>query len=475
MTAMPSGSVGAHDDGVLPAAPIATLAAYAAAGGGSGLERARAIGPDRTIEAIARAGLRGRGGAGFPTATKWRTVRDQPGRHTYAVCNAAEGEPGTFKDRALLRADPYSMLEGLGIAAFAVGAREVFIGLKATFAAEIERVTRAVTEIEQAGLLGDLSVGIVSGPEEYLFGEEKALLEVIEGNDPLPRWLPPYLHGLFATAPQLGWEAHDVEGGHRGSHESNPTLVNNVETLANVPRILARGPERFRSRGTTESPGTVLVTVTGDVTDPRVVEVDLGTPLRDVLALAGAPRPGRAVKAVLSGVSNQVLGSAELDVPLSYEGLAAVGSGLGSAGLIVHDDTACMVEVAATMSRFLAVESCGQCPACKVGTGEITVALERLVEGRGSEDDLTQMHRSLLSVADANRCFLPVEEQQLVGSLLRRFPDDFVAHLEGRCPTPRTIQIPKIVDLVDGNVTYDQRQATKRSDWTYAPSPEAFA
>ena len=155
------------------------------------------------------------------------------------MCNGAEGEPGTFKDRAILRANPYQVVEGLTIAAFAVEAREVFIALKASFERERERLLRAVTEMGQACLRGELSVAIVAGPKEYLFGEEKALPEVIEGNEPLPRWLPPYMHGLLATAPQLGWSAHEPEAGHAGRHESNPTLVNNVETLANVTHVLA--------------------------------------------------------------------------------------------------------------------------------------------------------------------------------------------------------------------------------------------
>jgi len=452
---------------LLPVAPVETLADYADQGGGRGIARARELGAIGVIEELERAGLRGRGGAGFPTATKWRTVRGAGGRHTYAVCNAAEGEPGTFKDRALLRANPYQVLEGLGIAAHSVGAREVFIALKASFEVEVERVTRALTEIAHADLLGDLTVSIATGPEEYLFGEEKALLEVIEGHEPLPRWLPPYMHGLFATAPQLGWEAQAPEAGHHGLHESNPTLVNNVETLANVPHILAHGTDWFRSLGTDLSPGTVIVTVVGDVPDPQVLEVELGTPMREVLARAGAPAPNRSIKAVLSGVSNGVISAENLDVAVSYEGLAGIGSGLGSAGLIVYDDTACMVEVAATLSRFLAVESCGQCPPCKLGTAEITAALERLVRLEAVESDFEEIHRWLLTVSDANRCFLPVEEQQLIGSLLRTFPEDFASHLEGRCPAPRAMPVPKIVDLAPGRVSYDERQAHKRPDWTY--------
>lgn len=457
---------------LLPTAPVTSLEDYIEGGGGRGLARAREIGPERVIEELERSGLRGRGGAGFPTYRKWSTVRTTISGTTYAVCNAAEGEPGTFKDRALLRMNPYPMLEGLAIAALVVDASEVFIVLKASFEREVEIVRRAVTEIEAADLLGGLTVNIVTGPEEYLLGEEKALLEVIEGNDPLPRWLPPYMHGLFATAPQLGWEAQEPErdGGAAPQAGSNPTLVNNVETLSNVGMILAEGADAFRSRGTEQSPGTVLVTVVGDVTRAGVFEVELGTPMREVLALAGAPRPGRVVKAVLSGVSNVVVAGNELDVPLSYEGLAGIGSGLGSAGLIVYDDSTCMVEVAAALSRFLSVESCGQCPACKLGTGEITKSLERLVRAEATVADIDHIHRSLTTVSDQNRCFLPVEEQQLIGSLLRKFAEDFADHLEGRCRATRTdpVVIPKIVDIVNGEAVYDERQMRKRPDWTYA-------
>jgi NADH-quinone oxidoreductase subunit F len=318
-----------------------------------------------------------------------------------------------------------------------------------------------------AGLLDGLPIRVVTGPEEYLFGEEKALLEVIEGNDPLPRWLPPYLHGLFATAPQLGWQVHDPKAGHHLGHEANPTLVNNAETLANVPHILAKGPEWFRSMGTPKSPGTVVCTVIGDAAHPGVVEVELGTPLADLLERCGAPRPGRSIRGVFSGVSNPVLTADQLDVPLSYEGMQAAGSGLGAAGFAVYDDTACMVEVAQVLSQFLYVESCGQCPPCKFGTGEITDALDRIADGRGGEAQLERIQERLTIVTDGNRCYLPVEEQQMISSILRAFPEDFVAHLEDACPRPRAILVPKVIDIVDGHVVYDQRQARKRPDWTY--------
>jgi NADH-quinone oxidoreductase subunit F len=446
---------------------VDSLADYVAAGGGAGLARARALGPDATIETLADSGLRGRGGAGFPTATKWRSVLRASGRHRYAVCNGAEGEPGTFKDRAILRANPYQVVEGLAIAAFVIEAREVFVALKATFERERERVLRAVTEMEQAGMLGELSVALVAGPEEYLFGEEKALLEVIEGNEPLPRWLPPYMHGLFATAPQLGWSAHEPEAGHVGGHESNPTLVNNVETLANVTHVLAHGVESFRSLGTATSPGSVVCTVVGDVDRPQVVEIELGTPLRELLSACRGPRSGRRIKAVFPGVTNALLTESQLDTPCSYEDFARIGSGLGAGGFIVYDDTACMVEVAATFSRFLWVESCGQCPPCKLGTGSITAALDDIVAGRGTDASIELINHWLPEVADANRCFLPVEEQQMLGSILRTFPEDFEAHLGGSCPTPRRIAIPKLLDIDETGAHYDERQMRKRPDWTY--------
>ena len=278
---------------LLPAEPVTSLDAYLASDiGGLGIERAQRIGPAATIDAVLASGLRGRGGGGFPTGRKWSGIAAQVGTRRYVVCNGAEGEPGTFKDRALLRANPYQLVEGVIIAAFAVGAVEAFICLKRSFEREIDAVTRAVQEFQSAGICTDCQVTIVAGPDEYLFGEEKAMLEVIEGKPPLPRWFPPHEHGLFATAPQLGWEATPRSGSSGGP---NPTLVNNVETLANVPHILARGPEWFSSMGTAESPGTIVVTVVGDVVAPDVGEVELGTTLGDVIDAVGQRHHTRPV------------------------------------------------------------------------------------------------------------------------------------------------------------------------------------
>jgi len=451
---------------LLPPSPVTTLDQHLALGGGAGLVGARHVGPDETIEVLEASGLRGRGGAGFPTGAKWRSVARGGGGIRYVVANGAEGEPGTYKDRTLLRANPYAVIEGVLIGCEAVGARHAFIALKASSTTELERLRQALVEVAEAGWLGEIDVQVVAGPEEYLFGEEKALLEVIEGREPLPRWLPPYLQGLFAGGPQLGWQAS--EASQLGEPAANPTLVNNVETFAHAAWIMTNGPDAFREQGTAATPGTLLCTVVGDADRPGVWEVPAGTPLREVLALAGSPRPGRALKGVFSGVSNAVITDEMADTPLCFDALAAAGSGLGAAGFVVYDDSACMVDVAATLSRFLAVESCGQCPPCKLGTGQITAALDRIRSGEGDDDDLARIQENLRIVADGNRCYVPVQEREMVSSILRAFPEDVAAHLEGRCPSSRhPLPTPKIAEIVDGEVRYDPRQDRKRPDWTY--------
>jgi NADH:ubiquinone oxidoreductase subunit F (NADH-binding) len=275
------------------------------------------------------------------------------------------------------------------------------------------------------------------------------------------------LHGLFATTPQEGWSGSAAPIDAQPSAGSNPTLVNNVETLAHVPVILRLGAARYREIGTPETPGPLLCTVTGDVAHPGVAEIRPGARLRDVINdLGGGPRTGHSVKAVLSGVANPVLTSADLDTPVSYEGFRAAGSGLGSVGFIVYDDTRSMLAVAQMVSRFLYVESCGQCRACKYGCGEITRRLDAIAASEGTTLDVEVIGERLLEVTDQNRCFLGEQEQRVVSSLLRAFPEDFVAELETSAPV-EAIPVPKIIDIVDGGVIYDQRQAYKQPDWTY--------
>ncbi|MCB0993609.1 MAG: hypothetical protein KDB21_00865 [Acidimicrobiales bacterium] len=438
--------------------------------GGRGIAAARRLGPAATIDAIAASGLRGRGGGGFPTGTKWAGIARQRDGKRYLVCNGAEGEPGTFKDRALLRANPYQVAEGLMIAAFAIDADAAFVCLKASFELERDAITQALAELQQADLAIDCEVTVVAGPDEYLFGEEKAMLEVIEGKPPLPRWLPPYEHGLFAASPQEGWEAAP-HGAQRRTDEPNPTLVNNVETLANATHILANGVDWFRSMGTDRSPGSIVATVVGDVVAPDVGEVELGTPLRAVIdAVGSGTAPGRHVKAVFSGVANPVVTADQLDAPVSYEGFESVGSAMGSAGFIVYDDTACMIGAALRFSRFLSIESCGQCPPCKLGSAEITRLLDQVERGRATVADVAAIAGWLDRVTDGSRCFLATEERRVVASVLRSFPDELAQHLDdGRCPLPGERPMPKLVDLAGGRATYDTSYWRKQPDWTYKP------
>ncbi|MGZ4675804.1 MAG: NADH-ubiquinone oxidoreductase-F iron-sulfur binding region domain-containing protein [Acidimicrobiia bacterium] len=454
---------------LLPEQPFASLADYRAAGGGATLSTAIERGADWVLDELDRAGLRGRGGAGFPAARKWRSVRSGGPAlgDRYVVANGAEGEPGTYKDRPLMRSNPYQVIEGLCIAAHVVDAREAFLAVKASFTSEIAALERALREMADAGLTTPTPVTLVTGPEEYLFGEEKALLEVIEGNDPMPRWLPPYLHGLFATTPQEGWSAGAGPTDEAGVTGANPTLVSNVETLANVPLILGRGADWYRSIGTDETTGPFICTIVGDVVHASVGEVEPGTRLGEVVErLGGGARPGRPVKAMLSGVSNAVLTADALDAPLSYEGLAALGSGLGAAGFVVYDDTRSMLAVARMVSRFLYVESCGQCRACKQGCGEVTRHLDALAGGRGDVADVEVIARRLRIVTDQNRCFLGEEEQRVISSLLREFPEDFVGGIETG-ETLEPLPVPKIVTIEDGVATFDPDAARKQPDWTY--------
>jgi NADH-quinone oxidoreductase subunit F len=427
---------------------------YASGGGGRGLEIALGAGAEAVIDEVAKSGLRGRGGAGFPTGEKWRSIRSTGTGTRFAVCNAAEGEPATFKDRTLLRTNPYQVLEGLAIAAYAVGAERAYVGLKETFAEEVQAVDRALRKMREADALGPIAIELVLGPDLYLFGEETGLEEVIEDRPPLPRIARPFMFGLFAAPPN-----------------DNPTLVNNVETLANVPHILAEGTDWLRSSGTDTSPGTMLFTVCGDVRREGVFELPLGTPLRYLVEdLAGGPPEGRSFKAFFPGSSNTVLAPTELDVPLDFDSMREVGSGLGSAGFAAFDDSACMVRAAHLYSRFLYVESCGQCPACKFGTGEATRLLAE-VESEGASDQILE---SILIRAkgstDGQKCALPTGESLLIQSLVQVFAEEFRSHIGHVCPLPRELMFHKIIDWDAANerFVYDENYAWKQPDWTYA-------
>jgi NADH-quinone oxidoreductase subunit F len=444
---IPSGSIRLADE------TMSNLDEYIAAGGCRALAAALERSPQGLIDQVKRSGLRGRGGAGFPTGAKWEVVRSDPCATKFVICNAAEGEPGTFKDRWLLRHNPYRVLEGIAIAAHAVEAARAFIAVKRVFGVEIRTLRRALAEMRGSDMLGPVPIEIVPGPDEYLFGEEKALLEVIEGNDPLPRIFPPYQIGLFAT---------------RGS--SNPTAVNNVETLANVPHIIDRGAEWFRSLGTQSSPGTMLFTLSGDVLRPGIYELPLGVPLRRLLYEIGGGSPeGFALKAVFCGASNTVLSPAQFDTPLDFDSMRGAGSGLGSGGFIVYDGSACLVKATLAFSRFLYVESCAQCPACKHGSEEITRRLERIERGEGSQADVDAALNRCRAVTGGQRCALPTGESLLVQSAIRAFGVEFKEHLGRHCPRPRDLPVPKFLDFDEegGRFVYDDRYLRKRPDWTF--------
>lgn len=457
--------------------PIADLDEYLARGGGQGLEAARKVEPRSLIDELQSSGLRGRGGAGFPTGVKWRTVADNvsPVLPTTVVVNGAEGEPGTFKDRTILRNDPYQVVEGALIAARAVGARSIIFGLKESFGTEVARLRRAIDEIVAAGWAQGLELDVFEGPNEYLYGEETALLETIDGRYPFPRIAPPFRRGVTEvvetasdTVSGSGLSAAVEMAGPGGDAVAPPTLVDNIETLANVPRIIARGADWFRTEGTEESPGTIVCTVTGSVQRHGVGEVKMGTPLREVIEIiGGGPRDGRRIKAVLPGVAQGFIPESLLDTPVSYEGLTAIGSGLGSAGFIVFDDADDMTAVAAGVSRFLAIESCGQCTPCKQDGLQLAGLLDKVCHSDAGDADMATIQKRVATVADGARCYLAQQHQNVLNSLLELYPDEVKAHLEGTAPGVDAELIAELVDISGGVATWDERHRDKQPDWSY--------
>jgi NADH-quinone oxidoreductase subunit F len=458
---------------VLPSRPMLRVADYEREGGGQGLEAAARLGPDGVIDEIAASGLRGRGGAGFPTGRKWAAVSDNvsPVEPTTVVVNGAEGEPGSFKDRAIMRADPYRVLEGALIAAFALTADTVIVAVKETFTAEAERLRAAIEEIHAAGWATDVELSVFEGPPEYLYGEETGLLEAIDGRGPFPRVSPPYRHGAEEFGDDLVTSPAKIEMAAPGElTDAPPTLANNVETLANVPGILAQGAEWFRSVGTDDSPGTIVCTVSGRTPRHGVAEVAMGTPLRDVIdMIGGGALPERRHVAAMSGVANSLILADQFDAPVSYEGMHTIGTGLGTGGFIVFDDTTNFVAVAAGVSRFLGVESCGQCVPCKRDGLELAEILERMCKDTANEADLAELDKRIGTVADSARCNLAVQHQLVVGNIRRLFSDEARAHTHADDGPVEPELIAAIVDIEDGQAVLDARQREKQPDWSYDP------
>jgi NADH-quinone oxidoreductase subunit F len=473
-----NGSDSAQVSRVLPAAPLATFADAVAAGAGAGLDVARSMTPAAIVELVGQAGLRGRGGAGFPAARKWRAVvANEPDTIPPSiVVNAAEGEPGSFKDRALVRADPYCVLEGALIAALAVGADTVVVAARRSCTREVARLERAVRDVIDAGWAEGVTLRVGTGPDEYLFGEETALLEVLDGRHPFPRIAPPYRRGIDeVTHPghvphHESSSAADLElASPTHETDASPTLASNAETFANVPGIVAHGDEWFRELGTPDAPGTILCTVSGATTRAAVGEFPLGTPVRVIVDELGAGmRDGRTPLGVLSGVANPFLPAYLLDTPAAYDELRAAGSGLGAAGFLVFDDSTDPVAIAAGVAEFLAVESCGQCVPCKRDGLALAQLLRDTAATHVDDRALGAVRDRLATVAEGARCNLATQQQVLLGSLLDLFPDAFLAHADDATPVEPVLIAP-IDDIVDGVARLDTRQASKQPDWTHDP------
>jgi NADH:ubiquinone oxidoreductase subunit F (NADH-binding) len=457
------------DHAVLAPAPVGSLGDHTDAGGGAGLDAARRLGPAAVVEEVLASGLRGRGGAGFPTGTKWQTIlrNASPAVPPTVVVNGAEGEPGSFKDRALLRRNPYRVVEGALIAAVAVGADRVVIAVKRSFEREAAALDRAVAEVTAAGWAEGVAVEVFRGPSDYLYGEETALLEALHGRSPFPRLAPPYRHGVEEVTDADG-EPGGTEMAAPSGTVAPPTLVNNVETVANLPGILARGADWFREVGTAACPGTFLCTVSGRVRRSAVGEVPFGTPVAEVIeAVGGGPLQGRRVVAVLPGVSGALLPESALGTPATHEDLQAAGSALGAGAFLVLDDATDPVAFAAGVSRFLAVESCGQCMPCKGDGMAMAEILDRLRRSEGAELDLLALDDHVARITDGARCFLAHQHQAVVASFTRLFEPTFRRHATAEAGAVDAEPVVPVVDVTDdGRLLGDLGHLDKNFDWT---------
>ncbi len=381
--------------------------------------------PAELIALVKRSGLRGRGGAGFPAGTKWGFMPADPTIPKIVVVNTDEGEPGTFKDRALVEHDPHQIIEGVIIASYAVGAHRAYVYIRGEFFLGVKRWIKAIADAYEHGFLGknilgsgfDLELSVHRGAGAYICGEETAMLESLEGKPGNPRLKPPYpaQRGLFGL----------------------PTLVHNVETLACIPHIVLRGAEWFASIGTEQSKGPKIFCVSGHVNRPGNYELPLGTPLREIIEEhAGGVRPGHRIKAVIpGGASTPVLTPDQLDVPMAFETLAAAGSALGTGAIIVMDETTCMVDAARRLARFFAHESCGRCVPCRIGSQRLFEVLDRIEAGRGRADDIERA-LTLANNADGTTfCPMGTALASPARSTIERFREEYEEHIRRRgCP-----------------------------------------
>jgi NADH-quinone oxidoreductase subunit F len=371
--------------------------------------------------------LRGRGGAGFPTAQKWREVRNTSSATKYIICNGDEGDPGAFMDRMLLESFSYRVIEGMLIAAFAVGARSGIFYIRSEYPRAVERMNLAISQCRDAGILGDNALGagvafdleVREGAGAFVCGEETAMIASLEGRRPTPRYRPPY-------------------PAHAGL-EGRPTLINNVETLAMVPWILRNGPEAFAALGTPNSPGTKVFALAGKINHGGLIEVPMGMTIRQIVEEAGGGvTEGHTFKAVqIGGPSGGCIPASLADLPIDYEALAEVGAMMGSGGLVVMDDTDCIVETGRYFLGFTQTESCGKCVPCRVGAAQLLAMLDKLCTGKGAEISLDELERLARLVQSQSLCGLGGTAPNPVLTGLRHFREEFEAHIQGRCPAKK--------------------------------------
>lgn len=392
--------------------------------------------PDAVIDEIEKSGLRGRGGGGFPTGRKWRFTAANRGGKSYVVCNGDEGDPGAFMDRSVMEGDPHKLLEGIAIAAFAIGADEAYIYVRAEYPLAIKRLRKAIADAEERHFLGknimgsgfNLEIHIKEGAGAFVCGEETALMASIEGERGMPRPKPPFPanKGLFGR----------------------PTLINNVETLANVPVIILKGADWFSSMGTETSKGTKTFALTGEVNNTGLIEVPMGTTLREIVFdIGGGIRNGKKFKAVqIGGPSGGCLTEEHLDIPMDYDNLIKAGAMVGSGGLVVMAEDTCIVEVARFFMNFTQNESCGKCVPCREGTKNMLKILEKIVAGKGEMKDLELLEELALTVKEGSLCGLGKTAPNPVLSTLKYFRDEYISHIKDKkCPAGVCTAMKKIV------------------------------
>ncbi len=396
-----------------------------AAGSYQGLEKALGMDPVKIVSEVKKSGLRGRGGGGFPTGLKWQFCQDAEGDPKYVLCNADEGDPGAFMDRSVLEGDPHSVLEGMIIAGFAIGAEQGYIYCRAEYPLAIQRLQIAIDQARQQGFLGedildsgfDFDIDIFHGAGAFVCGEETALITSIEGNRGMPRSRPPYP----ANAGLYG----------------KPTLLNNVKTYANIPLIIQNGSGWFADIGTESSTGTAVFALTGKIANSGLIEVPMGITLREIIYdIGGGVLKGKKFKAVQTGgPSGGCLPESFLDTPVDYDSLIEAGSMMGSGGMVVMDEDTCMVDVARYFLDFTEKESCGKCVPCRLGTKEMLDILEDIVHGYGKPGDIDRLEELAKGVKSGSLCGLGQTAPNPVLTTLRYFRDEYEAHIyENRCP-----------------------------------------